>query len=65
MHEYTVEKIYHFTCEFCKNWWSYAYSDSDKNPFVKKIHCPFCGESAVATLAISSESMTENNKITT
>ena len=39
-HEYTIEKIYHFNCGECKNWWSYA---SDKNLHKWTMTCPYCG----------------------
>ena len=39
-HEYTIEKIYHFNCGECKNWWSYA---SDTELRMKKMTCPHCG----------------------
>ena len=39
-HEYTIEKIYHFNCSECKNWWSYA---SDKNLHKRTMTCPHCG----------------------
>ena len=39
-HEYTIEKIYHFNCSECKNWWSYA---SDKELHTQTMTCPHCG----------------------
>lgn len=36
-----VEKIWHFTCEFCKMWFSIAVMD-DWKP--KKLYCPHCGK---------------------
>ena len=39
-HEYTIEKIYHFNCSECKNWWSYA---SDKELHKRTMTCPHCG----------------------
>ena len=39
-HSYSKETILHFTCESCKNWWSYATTE-DYVP--KKVHCSHCG----------------------
>ncbi len=38
----TKETIWHFTCDFCKLWWSFASSDEfqPKN----NIFCPHCGK---------------------
>ena len=36
-----VEKIWHFTCEVCKMWFSIAVMD-DWKP--KKLYCPHCGK---------------------
>jgi transcription elongation factor Elf1 len=53
-HEYTVEILYHFTCEFCSHWWSYAVT-----PFVqpveigvtdKRLYCPHCGHTQTAKI---------------
>ena len=38
----TKETIWHFTCDFCKLWWSFASSD-DFQP-KKNIFCPHCGK---------------------
>ena len=38
----TKETIWHFTCDFCKLWWSFASSDEFQPK--KKIFCPHCGE---------------------
>ena len=39
-HTWTDEKIYHFTCGECKNWWSYAgYFHNWKHVMT----CPHCG----------------------
>ena len=42
---YSKETIWHFTCEFCSNWWSYATSDEwhpdDVSNFA--VYCPHCG----------------------
>ena len=37
---YTTETIYHYTCEECKNWWSYATIDAYDPEFMI---CPHCG----------------------
>ena len=42
-HTWTDEKIYHFTCGECKNWWSYAgYFGHWKSVMT----CPHCGHKA-------------------
>jgi len=40
-HTYTSERIYHFTCSECSNWWSYASEDKLR---MKEMTCPHCGE---------------------
>jgi len=40
---YSKETIWHFTCEFCKGWWSIAASD-EWHPSNKILHCPLCGK---------------------
>jgi len=35
------ETNWHFTCNYCKGWWSIANSD-DWIP--KKLYCPHCGK---------------------
>ena len=37
----SVEVLYHFTCEKCKNWWSIAMEKTGWNP--KEMWCPHCG----------------------
>ena len=39
-HTWTDEKIYHFTCGFCKNWWSYA---GFFHNWKHVMTCPHCG----------------------
>jgi transcription elongation factor Elf1 len=41
-HMYTSETILHFTCNNCKNWWSYA-SSSRSQRNVTEMSCPHCG----------------------
>tara|TARA_B100001250_G_C19553424_1_gene680063 strand:- start:252 stop:413 length:162 start_codon:yes stop_codon:yes gene_type:complete len=36
------ETLWHFTCDFCNIWWSFACSD-DYHP-KGEIFCPHCGE---------------------
>ena len=38
----TKETIWHFTCDFCKLWWSFASSDEFQPK--KTIFCPHCGK---------------------
>ena len=38
----TKETIWHFTCDFCKLWWSFASSDEFQPK--RKIFCPHCGK---------------------
>jgi primosomal protein N' len=35
------ETIWHFTCQTCKGWWSYATTEDKWKP--KKMFCPHCG----------------------
>ena len=35
------ETIWHFTCAFCKGYWTIASMDNWKP---KKLYCPHCGE---------------------
>jgi len=50
MHRYTVELLYHFECELCHNWWSYATTPHDLDKVTslkltndKPVHCMHCG----------------------
>tara|TARA_B110001454_G_C12493358_1_gene339488 strand:- start:140 stop:373 length:234 start_codon:yes stop_codon:yes gene_type:complete len=44
MHQYTVEKIYNFTCSKCKNWWSYATGHPTLPLYMQQnFTCPHCG----------------------
>tara|TARA_X000001036_G_scaffold361025_1_gene344162 strand:- start:1130 stop:1357 length:228 start_codon:yes stop_codon:yes gene_type:complete len=36
------ETIWHFTCDFCGIWWSFASSDEYQPK--KNVFCPHCGE---------------------
>jgi hypothetical protein len=51
-HEYTVELIYHFTCKYCMEWWSYAHQPSQLEDFnlnlpsQEPFWCPHCGTQA-------------------
>jgi len=40
---YTTETIYHFTCQECSNWWSYASNEKyiETKPAMS---CPHCGK---------------------
>ena len=38
----TKETIWHFTCDFCKLWWSFASSDEFQPK--RNIFCPHCGK---------------------
>ena len=38
----TKETIWHFTCDFCKLWWSFATSDEFQPK--KNLFCPHCGK---------------------
>ena len=42
-HIYTWEKIYHFSCGNCKNWWSYATIEDSYKWKSRKMSCPHCG----------------------
>ena len=43
-HEFSTEKLYHFVCGDCKNWWSYAH-DGYFNMIAVPVEqfCPHCG----------------------
>ncbi len=41
-HLYTWERIYHFSCGNCKNWWSYATSEDSYNWKSRRMTCPHC-----------------------
>ena len=45
---YSKEILWHFTCYFCKGWWSIAASDSIiddawQPDISKNLYCPHCG----------------------
>ena len=47
---YSKETIWHFTCKFCKGWWSIAAEDDGWSPRfdgtanrTKNLYCPHCG----------------------
>ena len=41
-HLYTWERIYHFTCGNCKNWWSYATTEDSYDWKSRRMTCPHC-----------------------
>jgi len=41
-HEFSSEKIYHFVCGECKNWWSHATDMVYRRGH--NMSCPHCGE---------------------
>ena len=41
-HLYSWERIYHFSCGNCKNWWSYATSEDSYTWKSRKMCCPHC-----------------------
>ena len=41
-HLYTWERIYHFSCGNCKNWWSYATSEYSYTWKSRRMTCPHC-----------------------
>ena len=52
---YSKETLWHFTCKFCKLWWSFAASD-DWHPErwvaahpskPKSFYCPHCGKDQI------------------
>ena len=43
-HHYTWERIYHFSCGNCKNWWSYATTEDSYKWKSRKMTCPHCGQ---------------------
>ena len=42
-HKYTTERIFHFTCGKCSQWWSYASVDDCNFHFTYEMNCPHCG----------------------
>jgi len=40
---YTTETIYHYTCEECNNWWSYATVDGYMPDVLTCPHCDTVG----------------------
>jgi len=38
--KYSIEKLYHFTCDKCKMWWSVA--TNELVMYNKTWHCPWC-----------------------
>ena len=61
----TKETIWHFTCDFCKLWWSFASSDEFQPK--KTIFCPHCGkENKIENefwFGLASKKIEENTKI--
>ena len=51
-HTWTDEKIYHFTCGGCENWWSYA---GHFHNFGLVMTCPHCGLKADCVVKPKSE----------
>ena len=50
-HEYSIELLYHFICDDCKNWWSYALTPTHldqplKLPEDDIVYCYHCGHKA-------------------
>ena len=43
-HFYTWERIYHFSCGNCRNWWSYATTEDSYKWKSRKMTCPHCGQ---------------------
>ena len=41
---YSKEILWHFTCEFCKGWWSVAASDKWHPKDAPVVVCPHCGK---------------------
>ena len=41
-HLYTWERIYHFSCGNCKNWWSYATTEDSYDWKSRRMTCPHC-----------------------
>ena len=39
---YSTEIIYHFTCDICDNWWSYASPTELRYVEEKRWSCPHC-----------------------
>jgi len=46
-HLYSWERIYHFSCGSCKNWWSYATEEDSYKWKSRKMTCPHCGHYSI------------------
>ena len=42
-HLYSWERIYHFSCGHCKNWWSYATTEDSYRWKTRTMSCIHCG----------------------
>jgi len=42
-HLYSWERIYHFSCGHCKNWWSYATTEDSYKWKTRTMSCIHCG----------------------
>ena len=48
--KYSKEVIYHFNCNICNNWWSYAHTEVNRGTSLRQYemqvagnYCPHCG----------------------
>jgi DNA-directed RNA polymerase subunit RPC12/RpoP len=67
-HKYTRETLYHFTCENCYLWWTYAHTvnkyDYDRYPkALKELTCPHCGHRSTCKEKSGASSIHEKNPV--
>ena len=50
-HKYTIEMLFHFTCNKCKNWWTLSlHHHKDMNVYPEgKSFCPHCGQESITS----------------
>lgn len=57
-HQYSVEKLYHFRCFACNQWWTIADCNQWHNIF-----CPWCGVEASAEADPKHPEKTDNKEL--
>jgi uncharacterized Zn ribbon protein len=60
-HEFTMEKIYHFVCGECKNWWSHATDMIYRRG--QNMSCPHCGEIRTSLFKYRKETVAKRTSI--
>tara|TARA_Y100000296_G_C5174404_1_gene259169 strand:+ start:536 stop:859 length:324 start_codon:yes stop_codon:yes gene_type:complete len=76
-HKYTKEILYHFTCENCHLWWTYAHIENTANKYdypyprvkdlypkvLKELTCPHCGHLSTCKEKSGAEYTHEKNPV--